>query len=55
MAVFSGFGTVIGLGKESTYGTTVARARWLDVNGTTLTQTARKRTARAALAKLPPS
>ena len=51
MPVFSGFGTVIGLGKESTYGTTVARARWLDVNGTTLTQTARKRAVRAALAK----
>jgi hypothetical protein len=51
MAVFSGFGTVIGLGKESTYGTTVARARWLDVNGTTLTQAARKRVSRGALAK----
>jgi hypothetical protein len=48
---FSGFGTVIGLGKESTYGTAVSRARWLDVNGTTLTQTARKRAVRAALAK----
>lgn len=48
---FSGFGTVIGLGKQSDFATTASRTRWLDVNGTTLTQAARKRTARAALAK----
>lgn len=51
MPVISGFGTVVGLGKEVTPGTAVSRTRWLDVNGTTLTQTARKRAVRAALAK----
>lgn len=51
MAVFSGVGTVLGIGKESTAGTPVSRTRWVDLNGTTLTQTARKRSMRGALAK----
>jgi hypothetical protein len=51
MPLISGVGTVAGLGKESTYGTAVSRTRWVALNGTTLTQTARQRTARGALGK----
>lgn len=51
MAVISGRGTAVGIGKESSYGTAVSRTRWVAPLGTTLTQSARMRSPRMALAK----
>jgi hypothetical protein len=51
MPLVSGVGTAAGLVKEVTYGTPEARTRTVALNGTTLTQTARQRTARGALSK----
>lgn len=51
MAVISGRSTAVGIGKQSDFVTTASRTRWVAPLGTTLTQSARMRSPRMALAK----